>query len=140
MINVEGPVEAALEFFESAEPYTSYRYVLGLVLGGLTLYFFYTSFASLRNFQGLLRDFNRQVHEQRVFNDVRQKLEPGFDISTVPPLKAHPGRIVKLAVLSACLRLISFRTLRYVWLELLGVIVLGAAALVAYWFVFTLNV
>jgi hypothetical protein len=133
-------VQELIEFLESAEPYTSYRYVLGLVLGGLTLYFVYTGYASIRNFQGLLRDLNRQVHEQRVFNDVRVMLEPGFDISTVPPLKAQPGRIIKLSVLSACLRLISFRTLRAVWLELIGVVVLGAATMVAYWYVFTLEV
>ena len=129
-----------VEFLESAEPYTSYRYGLGLVLSGMTLYFVYTAYASIRNFQGLLRDLNRQVHEQRVFNDVRVMVEPGFDISTVPPLKAQPGRIIKLSVLSAVLKLLSFRTLRAVWLDLSGVVVLTAAIIVAYWYVFTLEV
>ncbi|MCA8910501.1 MAG: hypothetical protein KDB82_02260 [Planctomycetes bacterium] len=128
-----------VSFLNSAEPYTSYRYVLGLVLTGLTVYYFYTAWASVRNMQGLLRDLNRQVNEQRLFDDVRLMLDPDYDVTQERPLKAKPGRIIKLSVLSACLRLFSFRTLVYVFPELIGVILVGGAAGVAYWYVFTAN-
>ncbi|MCA8936884.1 MAG: hypothetical protein KDB68_11860 [Planctomycetes bacterium] len=124
-------------FLNSAEPYTSYRYVLGLVLTGLTVYYFYTGYASIRNMQGLLRDMNKQVNDQRLFDDVRLMLDPDYDVTHEKPLKAKPGRIIKLSVLSACLRLLSFRTLVYVFPELMGVIILGSAAIAAYWYVFT---
>lgn len=133
-------MEKLLDFLHSAEPYTSYRYVLGLVLGGITVYFVVTAIMSLRNLQGLLQDFNRQVNEQRVFNDVRLMLDPDYDTSLEKPLRAKPGRIIKLSLLSACLRLLSFRTLVYVFPELIGVIVLGSASAVAYWYVFTLKI
>lgn len=133
-------MEKLLDFLHSAEPYTSYRYVLGLVLGGITVYFVVTAIMSLRNLQGLLQDFNRQVNEQRVFNDVRLMLDPDYDTSLEKPLRAKPGRIIKLSLLSACLRLLSFRTLVYVFPELIGVLILGSAAAAAYWFVFTLKI
>jgi hypothetical protein len=133
-------MEKLLDFLNSAEPYTSYRYVLGLVLGGITVYFVVTAIMSLRNLQGLLQDFNRQVNEQRVFNDVRLMLDPDYDTSLEKPLRAKPGRIIKLSLLSACLRLLSFRTLVYVFPELIGVMLVGSAAAVAYWYVFTLKI
>jgi hypothetical protein len=133
-------MEKLLDFLHSAEPYTSYRYVLGLVLGGITVYFVVTAIMSLRNLQGLLQDFNRQVNEQRVFNDVRLMLDPDYDTSLEKPLRAKPGRIIKLSLLSACLRLLSFRTLVYVFPELIGVMLVGSAAAVAYWYVFTLKI
>lgn len=133
-------MEQLARFLEQAEPYTSYRYVLGLVLTGLFIYFLVTSILSLRNLQGLLRDMNRQVNEKRFFDDVRLRLDPDWDISQERPLKAKPGRIIKLSLLSSCLRLLSFRTLVYVFPELLGVITLGSAAAVAYWYVFTLKI
>lgn len=127
-------------FLNSAEPYTSYRYVLGLVLSGLTIWYLYTAYASVRNFQGLLRDMNSQVNDQRLFDDVRLMLDPKYDVSHEKPLKAKPGRIIKLTALRACLRLLSFRTLVYVFPELIGVLVLGSAAAAAYWYVFTAKV
>jgi hypothetical protein len=132
-------MEELARLFESAEPYTSYRYVLGLVLTGLFIYFVATSILSLRNLLGLLRDMNRQVNEKRFFDDVRLRLDPDWDISRERPLQAKPGRIIKLSLLSACLRLISFRTFLYVFPELVGVLALGSAAAVAYWYVFTLR-
>lgn len=132
-------MEKLLDFLHSAEPYTSYRYVLGLVLGGITVYFVVTAIMSLRNLQGLLQDFNRQVNEQRLFDDVRLMLDPDYDLSLEKPLRARPGRIIKLSLLSACLRLLSFRTLVYVFPELIGVILMGSASAVAYWYVFTLK-
>lgn len=134
------PMEKLLDFLHSAEPYTSYRYVLGLVLGGITVYFVVTAIMSLRNLQGLLQDFNRQVNEQRLFDDVRLMLDPDYDLSLEKPLRAKPGRIIKLSLLSACLRLLSFRTLVYVFPELIGVILMGSASAVAYWYVFTLKI
>lgn len=121
-------MEKLLDFLHSAEPYTSYRYVLGLVLGGITVYFVVTAIMSLRNLQGLLQDFNRQVNEQRLFDDVRLMLDPDYDLSLEKPLRAKPGRIIKLSLLSACLRLLSFRTLVYVFPELIGVILMGSAS------------
>ncbi|MCG3184650.1 MAG: hypothetical protein ICCCNLDF_02778 [Planctomycetes bacterium] len=133
-------MEKLLDFLHSAEPYTSYRYVLGLVLGGITVYFVVTAIMSLRNLQGLLQDFNRHVNEQRLFDDVRLMLDPDYDLSLEKPLRAKPGRIIKLSLLSACLRLLSFRTLVYVFPELIGVILMGSASAVAYWYVFTLKI
>lgn len=133
-------MEKLLDFLHSAEPYTSYRYVLGLVLGGITVYFVVTAIMSLRNLQGLLQDFNRQVNEQRLFDDVRLMLDPDYDLSLEKPLRAKPGRIIKLSLLSACLRLLSFRTLVYVFPELIGVVIVGSAAAVAYWYVFTMKI
>jgi hypothetical protein len=133
-------MEDLASFLQGAEPYTSYRYILGLVLTGLTVYYLYTSFASIRNLQGLMRDLNRQVNEDRLFDDVRKMLDPDYDLSVERPLKAKPGRIIKLSILSACLRLVSWRTLRYVLPELIGVTVLLAASAVAYWYVFTLEI
>lgn len=133
-------MEKLLDFVNSAEPYTSYRYVLGLVLGGITVYFVVTAVMSLRNLQGLLQDFNRQVNEQRLFDDVRLMLDPDYDLSLEKPLRAKPGRIIKLSLLSACLRLLSFRTMVYVFPELIGVLILGSASAVAYWYVFTLKI
>ena len=129
-------MEDLAEFLRSAEPYTSYRYVLGLVLTGLTVYFVVTSILSLRNIQGLLHDLNRQAREHGVFHDVRLMLDPEYN-ATSKPLRAKPGRIIKLALYSACLRLISFRTLVYVFPELIGELVVGSAAAAAYWYVFT---
>ncbi|MBZ0134944.1 MAG: hypothetical protein K8I27_01060 [Planctomycetes bacterium] len=132
-------MEELARLLESAEPYTSYRYVLGLVLTGLFIYFLVTSILSLRNLQGLLHDMNRQVNDKRFFDDVRLRLDPDWDVSGERPLKAKPGRIIKLSIVSACLRLLSFRTMLYVLPELIGVTVLGSAAAVAYWYVFTLK-
>ena len=132
-------MEELARFMESAEPYTSYRYVLGLVLTGLFVYFLVTSILSLRNLQGLLHDLNRQVNEKRFFDDVRLRLDPEWDVSKERPLKAKPGRIIKLSLLSSCLRLFGFRTLVYVFPELIGVTLVGSAAAVAYWYVFTLD-
>ncbi|MCB9893712.1 MAG: hypothetical protein H6839_04610 [Planctomycetes bacterium] len=129
-------MEDLAEILKGAEPYTSYRYVLGLVLAGLTIYFIVTSILSLRNLQGLLQDLNRQAREHGVFHDVRLMIDPEYK-ATSKPLRAKPGRIIKLSILSACLRLISFRTLVYVFPELMGVIVIGGAAAAAYWYVFT---
>jgi hypothetical protein len=131
-------MEELAEFMRSAEPYTSYRYVLGLVLTGLFVYFLVTSILSLRNLRGLLQDMNRQAREHGVFHDVRLMLDPDYQSTSRPP-RAKPGRIIKLALYSACLRLVSFRTLAYVLPELIGVIVVGSAAAVAYWYVFTLD-
>jgi hypothetical protein len=133
------PMEELAELLQGAEPYTSYRYILGLVLTGLTVYYLYTSIASIRNLQGLMRDLNRQVNEDRLFDDVRKMLDPEYDVSVERPLKAKPGRIIKLSILSASLKLISWSNLRYVLPELIGVIVLLAGSCVAYWYVFTLQ-
>lgn len=132
-------MEELARLLESAEPYTSYRYVLGLVLTGLFVYFLVTSILSLKNLRDLLRDMNRQVNEKRFFDDVRLRLDPDWDVSHERPLKAKPGRIIKLSLLSNCLRLISFRTFLYVFPELVGVTLVGSAAAVAYWYVFTLK-
>lgn len=126
-----------LEFLESTEPYTSYRYLIGLVLTGLTFYWLVTSLGSVRSFQAFVRDMNRHVDEDRFMNEVRKELDPEFDTSVLPPLKSKPGRIIKLSVLSATLRLISFRTLRAVWADLLGIVLLAPLCVYAYWWIFS---
>jgi hypothetical protein len=129
-----------LDFLEGVEVYTSYRYALALVLSGLTIYWLITSLGSLRSLREFMAELNARVNEERFFNDVRRSLEPERDLSNLPPLNAKPGRIVKLALLSACLRLISFRTFRRVWFELLGCLVLAPLCVYAYWLVFSARV
>ena len=122
---------------ESLEPYTSYRFALGLVLAGMTLYWLVTSLGSLRNLRDFMRDLNMQVNDERLFNDVRVQLDPDCDLDELPPLKAKPGRIIKLALLSVCVRMLGWRTVRRVWLELAGCLLLAPACLYAYWLVFS---
>jgi hypothetical protein len=125
------------EFLEKLEPYSSYRFVLGLVLTGLTVYWLVTSLGGLRNLRGFISDLNMQVNDERTFNDVRRALDPDCDLSLLAPLKAKPGRIVKLELIRVSLRLLSFRTLRRVWLELIGCAVLLPACAYSYWLVFS---
>lgn len=126
-----------LDFLEGVEVYTSYRYALALVLSGLTIYWVITSLGSLRGLREFMAEMNARVNEDRLFNDARKMLEPGFDLQQLPKLNAKPGRIIKFALLSACLRLISFRTFRRVWPELIGCLVLAPACVYAYWLVFS---
>lgn len=129
-----------LEFLESTEPYASYRFLIGLVLTGLTFYWLVTALGSIRGFRAFLRDMNRHVDEDRFMNEARKELDPNFDTSTLPPLRSKPGKIIKLAVYSACLRLLSWRTLRNVWPDLLGIAILAPLCIYAYWWVFTAEV
>jgi hypothetical protein len=124
------------DFLQSLEPYTSYRYVLGLVLGGLTGWFVLTGVLSLRQFAAMLRDFNRLASEARVFDDARLALDPDYDLSKVPKLKARPGRVVKLMALRAVLRLLSPRSLARMAPEVIVVGALVAANTWALWYVF----
>ncbi len=125
------------DFLESLEPYTSYRFALGLVLAGMTIYWIVTGFGSFRNLREFMRDLNMQVNDQRLFNDVRIQLDPDCDLGGLPQLNAKPGRIIKLALLSACVRMLGWRTVRRVWLELAGCVLLAPACLYAYWLVFS---
>jgi hypothetical protein len=126
-----------LDFLESLEPYTSYRFALGLVLTGMTLYWVITSLGGVRTLRAFIRDLNTQVNDERMLNDVRLDLDPDFDVTTLPRLNAKPGRIIKLELLTVSVRMMSWRTLRRVWLELLGCAVLLPAAVYAYWVVFS---
>ncbi len=126
-----------LDFLESLEPYTSYRFALGLVLTGMTLYWVITSLGGVRTLRAFMRDLNVQVNDERLFNEMRLNLDPEFDLATLPRLNAKPGRIVKLELITVCVRMLSWRTLRRVWLELLGCAVLLPAAVYAYWVVFS---
>ncbi|MBX3460519.1 MAG: hypothetical protein KF696_11245 [Planctomycetes bacterium] len=126
-----------LEFLESLEPYSSYRFLLGLVLTGMTIYWLATSLGSLRSFRQFVRELNMQVNDERLMNDVRRIVDPEFDLSVLPPLKARPGQIVKLTLLSAVLRMVSFRTLCRVWPELVGCALLLPACGYSYWLVFS---
>lgn len=132
-------MEDLAEILQATEPYASYRFIIALVLTGLTVYYLYTSFASIRNLQGLIRDLNRQVNEDRLFDDVRKRIDPDYDVSVERPLRAQPGRIVKLTVLSTTLRMLSWKSVRYVLPELIGVAVLLAACVYTYWNVFTVK-
>jgi hypothetical protein len=126
-----------LDFLEKLEPYTSYRFALGLVLAGMTLYWVITSLGGVRTLRAFMRDLNSQVNDERLFNDVRLDLDPDFDLSTLPRLQAKPGRIVKLELITVSVRMLSWRTLRRVWLELLGCGVLLPAVVYSYWAVFS---
>ncbi|MBE7492440.1 MAG: hypothetical protein HS108_11865 [Planctomycetes bacterium] len=129
-----------LDFLERLEPYTSYRYVLGLVLGGLTLYFVVTSLASLRQLGALLRDLNSLASQGRILDEARLAVDPNCDLKALPTLKSKPGRAVRLLLLLAVLRVLSPRSLARLWPELLAVAVLAALSLWAYVYVFTLGV
>jgi hypothetical protein len=127
-----------MDLLEQVEPYTSYRFALALVLAGITLYWLITSIGALRSLRQFIADMNQQVNEQRLFNDVRLRLDRRFDLESLPPLRAKPGRIIKLALLSACMRLLGWRSLLRVSHYLLAIAILAPACVVAYWFVFTL--
>lgn len=129
-----------LDTLERLEPYSSYRYLLGLVLGGLTLYLLWSSWVSVRQFLGLLRDFNRMASKGRMLDEARLTLDPEFDLAALPPLKAQPGRVILLAALSAALRVISWRTARELAPELALAALLAGASLAAYWYVFSTGV
>jgi len=124
------------DFLQSLEPYTSYRYALGLVLGGLTLWFVVSGVLSLRQMAAMLRDFNRLASEVRVLDDARLALDPDFDLSSLPTLKARPGRTVKFMFMLAALKVLSPRSLARMAPELIAVGVLIAANAWALWYVF----
>lgn len=128
------------EFLERLEPYTSYRYILGLVLGGLTLYFVITSLISMRQISGLLHDLNQLASQGRILDDARLALDPGCDLKHLPTLKAKPGRLVKMMLLLAVLKMTRFSSLRRLWPELAAVAVLLALSVWSYVYVFTLGV
>lgn len=125
------------DFLEKLEPYSSYRFILGLVLTGMTIYWLITSLGSIRTFKAFVRDLNMQVNDQRLFSDVRKILEPEYDVSVLPPLKAKPGQIIKLTLITVVLRMAGWRTFKRVWPELLGCLLLAPACLYAYWLVFS---
>ncbi|MBX3475352.1 MAG: hypothetical protein KF754_13310 [Planctomycetes bacterium] len=129
-----------LDFLERLEPYTSYRYILGLVLGGLTLYFVVTSLVSLKQLAGLLRDFNNLASQGRVLDDARLAIDPNCDLRHLPTLKSRPGRVVKLMLLIAVLKQLRPSSLARLWPEFVAVAVLGGLSLWAYVYVFTLGV
>jgi hypothetical protein len=127
-----------IETLETIEPYTSYRVAIALVLFGIFVYSVVTTIANAFSLRDFIRDLNRQVNENRLFDDVRLELDPNRDLTALPRLNAKPGRIIKLALLSACLRLVSFRTLWRNGLLILGCAILAPMCAVAYWYVFTL--
>lgn len=120
------------------EPYASYRFTLGLVLAGLTLYVSVSGLISLRQFMLFLADVDRQSKGARLLDAARLALDPACDLSRSPRLSARPGRIVRNAVLISFLRLISWRTLMKHWPEFLVLALLTALCLAAYGRVFAL--
>ena len=125
------------EWLEQIEPYTSYRYFIGLVLSGITVYLGINAWLSIRSMTGLLHDLDAQAASSRLFDEVREVLEPGVDLSALPPTRARPGRIIRLIVMSAALRVFGFRSLIRLAPELMACTLLAAACLVAYYYVFT---
>jgi hypothetical protein len=128
------------DFIERLEPYASYRYILGLVLGGLTLYFVVTSLLSLRQLAGLLRDFNNLASQGRVLDDARLAIDAHCDLKHLPTLKAKPGRVIKLILLIAVLKVLRPASLARLWPELTAVTVLTVLSVWSYMYVFTLGV
>ena len=125
-----------LDLLEKIEPYSSYRYMLALMLGGLTLYLLINAVLTVKSMIGVLRDFDAQVGTKRMFNVARQEVDPDFDFSSLPQLRARPGRIIKLMALRATLRLFSFRTLIHLLPELLIAAALAAASGAAFYYVY----
>lgn len=124
------------DFLQSLEPYTSYRYMLGLVLGGLTVWFVVAGVLALRQYAAMMKDFNRLASEARVFDDARLALDPNYDLTKVPTLKAKPGRVVKMMAILAALRVLSPRSLARMAPELIAVALLAAGNVWALWYVF----
>lgn len=118
------------------EPYASFRFTLGLVLMGLTIYVMVNGAISVRQFYALMHDFDKQAKGQRLLDQARLSLDPGIDLSKSPRLKARPGRIIRNYVALAWLRLLSWRTLWLHWREFALIVLLSAACLPLYWYVF----
>ncbi|MCC6151641.1 MAG: hypothetical protein IT461_15420 [Planctomycetes bacterium] len=118
------------------EPYASFRFTLGLVLTGLTIYVMVNSAISLRQFYALMHDFDQQAKGQRLLDQARLALDPSIDLSKSPRLQARPGRIIRNYVALAWLRLFSWRTLWRHWREFALIVLLSAACVPAYWYVF----
>jgi hypothetical protein len=118
------------------EPYASFRFTLGLVLTGLTIYVMVNSAISVRQFYALMHDFDQQAKGQRLLDQARLALDPCIDLSKSPRLQARPGRIIRNYVALAWLRLFSLRTLRLHWREFALIVLLAAACVPAYWYVF----
>ncbi len=120
----------------TVEPYASFRFTLGLVLTGVTIYLLVNSLISLRQFLTFLRDLDQQVAGQRMLDQARLALDPEMDLSKLPPLRARPGRIIRQAVLISLLRLVSWRSFANNWREWMILAALSTACLPAYWYVF----
>ncbi len=120
------------QFVETIEPYSSYRYVLALVLFGLTTWLVVSSILSLRGMRQLMLTVNRQMQSRRLLDDVRIMLDPDHDLSQSEPYRANTARIAKLAMLRALLRQFGWKTLRAVWLELVLLAALSLACVWAY--------
>ncbi|MDC1141605.1 hypothetical protein OAU50_00815 [Planctomycetota bacterium] len=125
------------EFLQSIEPYSSYRFIMGLVLTGLTIYMFAMSYVSFRNFKGFLAELNQNAKEQRVFDEVRKMIAEDYDVERNPTLTANPGRVIKLAAIEAALKVFTWRTAVRLMPEILSIIALATGCAVAYYFVFT---
>jgi hypothetical protein len=119
------------------EPYASFRFSLGLVLTGLTIYVMVNGAISVRQFYALMHDFDQQAKGQRLLDQARQALDPSIDLSKLPRLKARPGRIIRSYVALAWLHLLSWRTLWLHWREFALIALLLAACVPAYWYVFS---
>lgn len=127
------------DFLQSLEPYTSYRYILALVLGGLTLFFVVSGLIELRQLSGLLADFNRMAGKGRVLDEARLAVDPGCDLQQLPTLKAKPGRVVKLMLLLVVLRQFRLHNLLSLAPELVAIVLLGAGCVWSLEYVFTLG-
>lgn len=118
------------------EPYASFRFTLGLVLTGLTIYVMVNSAISVRQFYALMHDFDQQAKGQRLLDQARLALDPTIDLSKSPRLQARPGRIIRNYVALAWLRLFSWRTVAHHWFEFALIALLSAACVPLYWYVF----
>ncbi|MHC4841671.1 MAG: hypothetical protein ACYTDT_12100 [Planctomycetota bacterium] len=125
------------ELLNDIEPYSSYRFIMGLVLTGLTIYMFAMSYVSYRNIKGFLIELNENAKESRVFDEVRTMIMEDYDVERHPTLTANPGRIIKLSAIDAALRVFTWRTAVKLLPEILCIIALSAGCAIAYYFVFT---
>lgn len=127
------PMEA---FLEKVEPYSSYRFLLGLALGGLTLWIVVSFLISIKHFYALLADLDRKAASRRLFDGARRSVRADVSLEGLPLPRARPGRALKLLLLTSLLRLLGPRTIKECWPEMLGIVLLGAACLAIYTYVF----
>jgi hypothetical protein len=126
-----------MELLERIEPYTSYRFTLGLVLSGITLWSLVTSGISIVQTARLLADLDLMTRQARLLDAARAAAGDSRPVSELPVMTARPGRAIRLLLLLHLLRLLRPRALARCWPEWLGLLVLGVANLYAYYVIFT---
>lgn len=130
-------LEQLIESLARLEPYTSYRVALSFVLGAITLYTLVEALISVRSFFKILDGLDALSHERRMFDSVRLSVEPGLDLSKMPPHKSKPGRALRLMVLNAAIKVVDLEQAKRCWRELTLIALLLPACVVAYAYIYS---